>query len=149
MALDKKTMVVSAILLFAIGGIVFLIGLWRRPPTTTMPVLFQQSAATLAPTLPTVPPVQPPVLADPNQLTVRYANPQPLPGGILSGGVPPVATGASATRPVSWGSAFYGQQPVGTQTVPQQFTMPNAVPNPAFMSAPAQVPSPIFTQTST
>jgi hypothetical protein len=157
MKLDRNTLFIAAILLFAVGGIVFLVGLARRPALTQAPSAFM-TTATRVPLLatPTAVPVaaaapavvqQQQTAIDP-QMQAAYASMQAPPGGgVLAGGIPPVMQQAAASQqqqPIS-SYGYYGQAPPASPTVPMQFTQPQSVPVPPFMMRPAPgVPSPVY-----
>ena len=156
MKLDRNTLFIAAILLFAVGGIVFLVGLARRPALTQAPAAYV-AVPTRAPVVVTTAAVvqqqqqqpaaqagQPPADQQQQMMQAAYAAMQAPPGGgVLGGGLPPVAQ-ASQQQPVtSYG--YYGQAPPASPTVPMQFTQPQNVPVPPFMTrAGPGVPSPVF-----
>ena len=144
MKLDRNTLFIAAILLFAVGGIVFLVGLARRPALTQAPVYVPTRAPLLVTPAPAVAPPPPAQPTADQQMQAAYAAMQPPPGGgVLGGGLPPVAQ-ASQQQPVG-NYGYYGQQPPASPTVPTNFTVPQNVPIPPFMTRPGPgVPSPVF-----
>ena len=149
--LDRNTLFVTAIVLFVIGGIVFLFALAKHPSLTTAPTMLYIPSSPIAGAAPAAAaaarytPLQAATAATVAPVTAASGL---SPSALTSPTTTAAAAAASGATPSypAWPTAtqYYGEQPVQGATVPVQFTQPQTVPNPGYMIQPTVIPGAVY-----